>query len=145
MKKIRIDFTNYIDPNAESPIRQTFFRDSDLRFVYVVLYCHQPIALSELTIIINSLKKTNVIKGWVWQKINKIMPLGLIGSKTPSECKDSIPIDLEILKKHKVWLETRPNQFRANSIKQYHFLTELGIEWVEKVNEMQLRFKNGGI
>jgi len=146
MKKIRINLNKYIDQNVEIPIRQTFYKDSDLRLIYALIYIHQPIAITELTRELNKLKHSNVNKGNIWQKIEKITNFGIIECKAVSDCKeDGSTMDLAILKKHEEWLKEQRNNFKNRfEVKKYYYLTNDGLEWVAKVDEIQTRFKNGG-
>ena len=140
-----IDFSKYQINPTDPMIRQVFFKDQDLRFIFLVLNNHEPLTISQLSRQFNKTFSTGYPKVWFYDKLTKIEHFGLFEKKPFKECSENgNTIDLEIIKKHKEWLLTQPEQFYKRYMSnEYIYLTKKGISWVDKVDEIQQRFKQG--
>ena len=144
MKRKIIDLTPYKINPTETIIKQVFYKDEELRFIYLFINNYSPLTASELTKHYNKHFSTNYSKAFIITKINKIENFGLFEKKAPWECTNGSAIDIEINKKHNEWLLHQPISFskgKRYDTNQYYILNDKGISFVEIVSEMQKRSK----
>ena len=139
MKPKIIDLSTFqVEPSKER-IRQIFFRDEELRFVFMLLNNNQPVTLPELENQYNKLWMTQYSKSWVSGKLRKLNNFGLFEKRPVYECNENgNAIEVTILTKYREWAKTRPVQFRKRfETTEYYSLTEKGLEWVNDVEKIQ--------
>lgn|SRR3990167_2199926 len=134
-----IDLSIYKVEPSKQMIKQVFYKDEELRFLFMILNNHQPSTLTELERQYNKLWLTQYSKSWVQGKLRKLEHFGLFGRHCVFECKENgHSIEISTLKKHREWAETQPVQFRKRyEAMEYYYLTEKGLEWVDDVDKIQ--------
>src|SRR3990167_671516 len=144
MNRKKVDYTRFAVNPSETLLRQVFFKDQDLRFIWFIINDEHPITIPQLTRIFNKTYSTTHDRVWFYQKLNKVQNFGIFEKKPYMDCKENgTSIELEIIKKHREWLLDQPEQFhnRYNRVNAYLYLTDKGLAWTDEVEQMQKRYQ----
>ena len=77
MNRKKVDYTQFAVNPSETLLRQVFFKDQDLRFIWFIINDEHPITIPQLTRIFNKTYSTTHDRVWFYQKLNKVQNFGI--------------------------------------------------------------------